>query len=499
MKLENMAFVARPRSPWEAVDLGLHMARAWWGPLCLAWLVLAVPVSLLLWLLPIPTAWLPWLIWWLKPLFERPQLYILSRAVFGTVPSLRDTLRALPAMMSSQWFSSLTWRRLSPSRSYDLPLVMLEGAGGKTRQQRIALLHQHQYSQSFWLTLIGYHLEIVLVLAGLAILSVLMPMGESGTHFTSLVEQEVLLAVIYLVVMALIAPFYVAGGFALYLNRRIHLEGWDIELVFRRLATRQGISTQVSVLLLAGFCLFSLVPASPVWASDETAQVSEIIGSRTEDLSPETVRSGIKDVLQSEELQEKKTIKLPKFLAELEEAERKPPPGINLDWVPNLARVIEWLAWLLLIILVVFVALRYRSWLGRFVKRSFRRDSIRPPQPEILFGLDVRESSVPQQLSGAVWALWQKAEHREAVGLLYRATLSRLIHQKGFEFQASDTEADCLRKVQARGEVALNEYCSQLTRIWQDLAYGHRVPDSNAVQALCQAWDSLFAEADRAS
>src|SRR5690606_20555067 len=103
MKLENMAFVARPRSPWEAVDLGLHMARAWWWPLCVSWLVLAVPVTVVLWLLPVPNEWLPWLIWWLKPLFERPQLYIVSRAVFGTVPSLRETLRALPAMMSSQW------------------------------------------------------------------------------------------------------------------------------------------------------------------------------------------------------------------------------------------------------------------------------------------------------------------------------------------------------------------------------------------------------------
>jgi hypothetical protein len=29
-------------------------------------------------------------------------------------------------------------------------------------------------------------------------------------------------------------PFYVAAGFAMYLNRRVELEAWDIEQEFRR-------------------------------------------------------------------------------------------------------------------------------------------------------------------------------------------------------------------------------------------------------------------------
>ena len=35
-----------------------------------------------------------------------------------------------------------------------------------------------------------------------------------------------------LVVLAL-EPFYVAAGFAMYLNRRVELEAWDIEQEFR--------------------------------------------------------------------------------------------------------------------------------------------------------------------------------------------------------------------------------------------------------------------------
>ncbi len=39
-------------------------------------------------------------------------------------------------------------------------------------------------------------------------------------------------------VMAIVEPFYVAGGFALYLNRRTALEGWDLEVALRRMGER---------------------------------------------------------------------------------------------------------------------------------------------------------------------------------------------------------------------------------------------------------------------
>jgi hypothetical protein len=41
-------------------------------------------------------------------------------------------------------------------------------------------------------------------------------------------------------VLAWSETLFAAGGFSTYLNRRILLEGWDIELGFRRLAQRVG-------------------------------------------------------------------------------------------------------------------------------------------------------------------------------------------------------------------------------------------------------------------
>ena len=56
--------------------------------------------------------------------------------------------------------------------------------------------------------------------------------------------------------MAIIEPFYVAGGFALYLNRRTALEGWDLEVALRRMGERaQAASRSVDVARAAALAL----------------------------------------------------------------------------------------------------------------------------------------------------------------------------------------------------------------------------------------------------
>ena len=42
------------------------------------------------------------------------------------------------------------------------------------------------------------------------------------------------LPIAYATAVLFVEPFYVAAGFAMYLNRRAELEAWDIEQKFRR-------------------------------------------------------------------------------------------------------------------------------------------------------------------------------------------------------------------------------------------------------------------------
>ena len=68
--------------------------------------------------------------WWLKPAYERLPLYILSKALFGETPTLKQALREWPRLLKPQLLASLTWRRLSFSRSFLMPVVQLEGPWG---------------------------------------------------------------------------------------------------------------------------------------------------------------------------------------------------------------------------------------------------------------------------------------------------------------------------------------------------------------------------------
>ena len=72
MQLNDATLEIRPRSAWEAIDLGALLARRHARLLMLSWALLTLPVfallSLLFWSHP-SLALL--LFWWLKPLYER--------------------------------------------------------------------------------------------------------------------------------------------------------------------------------------------------------------------------------------------------------------------------------------------------------------------------------------------------------------------------------------------------------------------------------------------
>ncbi len=240
MRLTDASVAIRPRSAWEALDLGILLAHRHARLLMGSWALLTLPLfavlSLLLWQHPTLAILI---FWWLKPAFERLPLYILSHALFGDTPTLRQALRAYPALLRKQLPASLLWRRFSPTRSFDLPVLQLEGLAGEPRSQRLIVLSQRNAGGATWLTVVGVHLEMALWAGFAMLLYLLIPaQNEIDWNWQSLLDPEAgewlwlehLSNLLYVLVLVVWEPIYVACGFTLYLNRRTELEAWDIEL-----------------------------------------------------------------------------------------------------------------------------------------------------------------------------------------------------------------------------------------------------------------------------
>jgi len=243
--LSKLTVTPRPRNAWEGVDLGFAMAREWFLPLWALWWLGALPLNLLLvLLLPHEQFWLIIVLsWWLKPLYEPPLLFWLSRALFGERLPLKAVLRNWFSILRPRALANLTWARLSPSRSFYMPVALLERLGGRERSKRINILGRRQQA-GFWLTYMGIHFEFALQLSAIVLLIVLLPeelewLDWEGMFLNPGGLEQWLQYGIDLLVMSLIAPFYVAGGFGLYLVRRMELEAWDIEIAFRRMQERK--------------------------------------------------------------------------------------------------------------------------------------------------------------------------------------------------------------------------------------------------------------------
>lgn len=245
MRVDGLAIALRPRSQGEACDLGAALvrghARSIWR--CFTPLLLVVGV---LALCTVDVAgWLPIVIvFWLKPWLDRSLLFVLSRAVFGEATRWRDLWAARRHVLGGQLLRTLLWRRFSPWRAYTQAIDQLEAQRGAARRQRARLMLNDNRGAAAALQTAFVHAEAVLVYGLVALLWWFAPENRSGdiwdwffnpgAHAAGKLGLDLVMSVGYLVVVLFLEPFYVAAGFAMYLNRRVALEAWDIEQEFRR-------------------------------------------------------------------------------------------------------------------------------------------------------------------------------------------------------------------------------------------------------------------------
>jgi hypothetical protein len=474
MRLDAVTAEIRPRSDWEAVDLGLAMVRRdFWRCFAVWWLALVVPTALAGWWLWDRPAWWLMLFWWWKPAGSRLVLFELSRRLFGERPGWRGALHEIPRAWTRRFFHRFVWARLSPWLPVMLAVEDLEGLTGKVYKQRRSQMTRRAESVVMWLFVVSDMAACWFGLAILVLVLMFIPEGQDGAWRMAAVSWDAhdpasvpllimrTVTACVMLAMSLTDVFVTGAGFGVYLNNRTWLEGWDVELAFRRLARRL---TKIAMLGMALWTIGQPAMAGP--AHDPSRWIREIKADEAFKVHTQTVKV-------PQPWNTSFSWSWPEWLK----------IGDLPDWLGSLATAA--------VLALILGAILWLLWKYRRVWMHFAtRDSTAPapPQARVVMGMAVAPQSLPADVPAAARALWRQGRRQDALGLLYRGAISRVMQVGRVEIQESDTEGDCLRRVDQTGPAAHPEYFRSLTSVWSRMAYAGHCPEDLEVETLCRQW-----------
>ena len=499
MRPEDLDVALRPRSSWEAMELGTALLRRHAGAVWRPWLLATLPVLVALnaaaWMLD--RVWLAALLmWWLKPLFDRIPLYVLSRGVFGHTPSAAETLRAQWHFGRDVLPAYLLWRRLSPARSLLMPVDLLEGSAAAHRRARRRVVGGPAYGQAALLTWTCWHFELALALGVVAAVFMAVPpelLPDSLNSFWMLLRAgpppwlELAFNAVAWLAVSVVGPFYVAAGFGLYLNRRTETEAWDVELAFRRLRERllARASAPLAIAplgLLLACALLSppTVHAQQADADEKPATLEQVFGpdhvddARFRDAAARTYRDPL--------LGGQRTVVEWRLKSPPEERNEEGPDLTGLAAL--LSRIGEWMLWIavaVLVVLVIATAPRWLPWLRGSARRA------RAGTPAVATAPLATPEALPEDIAAAARRLWQSGRPRDALALVYRGSVEAMARDAQVELPPGATEAQCLRAARKLPLPAARELFARVVRVWQYAAYAGRLPDETEFDSLLDA------------
>ena len=453
------------------------MLRHWWRPTIAVWLVIYAPFALLLTIAFYDRPWLALLaLWWLKPLFDRFVLHVLSHAVFGDLPSVASTVRDWRNILDTGLWMDLTLYRIGMRRSFHLPIKQLEGVTAKARSARISVLGQRVGGHAVGITIACLLFEVIAALGIESLVEFMLPDDLEPTEFnfygwlagaTHGTPIEPIGILYYALAVSLIEPLYIAQGFGLYLARRTHLEGWDLELGLRRIANRLG--GVAAALFLAA--LATMLPVGESFADDTTLA---------------DAKTRITEILATPAFEDHKEVTEWQWRGGEKKTQVSKP--WKFPFADTLASILRAIAWIVAAAIVI-VAI----WYGRrFVLPPDARQANSGSPITNAFSLDVHPDSLPRDIANAARALLAEQRFAETLSLLYRGALSVLIYQFHVRVAPGDTERACAVAARAARPIEGATLFDELVRAWQQSAYADRLPDAQTCERLIDGWVRHF-------
>ena len=527
MNLDKVAAQLRHREGVRALDLGLLLGRRFWWAIIKPWLALVVPLLVVVQMV-VGVLVSPWAAvavgWWLKPLFDRVSLHVVSRGFFGDVPSTGETIRTVVR----QWFSrrtliDLSWRRVLGDRCVTLPIFLLEGNHRVEIGARLKALYGSDGIRAKGWLLAGMALGFKAVFyLSVVLLVVMLTPNQPGADPLLVLDYLMDEANVWVVTASVVAvttvattlvePFYLTGGFGIYIQRRIEREGWDLEIRFRRLVERLEDSLTGSLnLLVAGslaVLMAAMISAPADVEAEEKWQFDEI---DTVQQSDDAVEAGYTPAVEGFE---EPPVDDPQTVLDEIVGDKPflPPKETTEQWIPSepedtalpdidlgafsgafdlIAQGLWVLLWVLFFGLMAVAVVKMVRVFGDSGNQLPGRDQ--KARWEAKLAARGVETVLPErgELVEAVREHWSQGKQRQALAVMLVSTLMAVEQRHQVEFPPGWTVQRCALEV--RGLSPEGPVVMALARAFDEVVWAGRTLENRRFDQLCSEWSSRIA------
>jgi len=485
----------RQRSNWEAADSGILLWRNNFIYFIILMVLPFIAVAVFLRISPLHER--PWsyiLLWWLKPLFARPVLHVISVRFFEPHATFSKIIKGFFKSFFIALTGDLLWRRFSLWRAARMPIRTLEQLSGKAARTRIKTLEAGGLNFCSSLTIVTIAIFFSLLIGEILFAVVLLEMLQiiplaSLWQYIDTIELLVFFAVCLNFI--LIEPLYVCMGFGIYINSRIEVEGWDIQLLFKNFVKQKqpsaasrvgGSSTILKTIIFISIGLFLILsPFQRVYAEqDKGVQEQNKVITSTD--APTDV---LKQILSSPDFGNNKDtwgIRLKN------KKEQKNLPKINLSLIEKIKEFFGLLLFAVFILTIAFIAGYIILRLYRLRKNSTGTNK-KDKKWKSSF-LTTAELADPRKLLAEAKLLHDQGMIRDAWAKCFLAATAIYSTQSDLEFPLDATEYDCLSIVR-KAKAGNAEEFGDLVLSWTNLAYGGETPDNGIFEKAIKFCTSL--------
>jgi hypothetical protein len=220
-----------------------------------------------------------------------------------------------------------------------------------------------------------------------------------------------------------------------------------------------------------------------------------VLPARAADVDPAKARAEIQRILATDEFSTTRSEQRWRYIGEAEARAQRGErgPGWLSSLGNSLAALTEVLLWAA-VAAALFLLWRYRHV---FLGRPATRDADAAPLPDVESGALLRPEDLPADPAAEARRLAAAGRVRDALSLLYRATLARLAQEYALELPEGFTESEALRAVARAARPEHEGFLRAVVGVWQSLAYAGVAPGAPRVEALAEDWQRQFGGAPR--